>query len=163
MIILGIDPGTARIGWAILETVTATIRVIRYGCITTPEKTSPESRLVRIFNEVGALIDEYNPDALSIESLFFATNAKTAIAVGEARGVILLSAGRKKIPVISYSPLTVKKTITGYGQADKKQVQQMVKQILKLKEIPQPDDTADAVAIALTHAYSYKMKNFSAL
>lgn len=157
MKILGIDPGTARIGWAIVNSSAAIISATDYGCITTAMHIPLEQRLSVIYDEINQLITRYKPDCISIEELFFATNAKTAIAVGEARGVILLAAGRNKLDVVSYSPLKVKQTITGYGQADKKQVQQMVKTILKLREVPQPDDTADALAIALTHAYSYKM------
>jgi crossover junction endodeoxyribonuclease RuvC len=157
MIILGIDPGTARVGWAIIHTDRSKIQSVAYGCIMTQTGLAIAPRLNHIYNEVNSIIDTYHPSVLSIEDLFFATNAKTAISVGEARGVILLAAGRRSLDVISYTPLKVKQSITGYGNAEKKQVQIMVTKILKLPKIPQPDDTADALAIALTYVYNQKM------
>lgn len=157
MVILGIDPGVARLGWAVIETQSSP-RPLAYGCITT-EKTDPlPKRLLISYQALTIIMKRYHPDAVSIEDLFFSKNAKTAISVGEARGVVLLVAAQQKTDVISYSPLTVKQTICGDGAADKKQVGKMVTQILKLKEVPKPDDTADAIAIALTHAYSYRLK-----
>lgn len=158
MIILGIDPGTARVGWAIVNPKNIHKDAAFYGCVTTEKEKAPEIRLKTIYDELLNIIDMYKPDCLSVENLFFSTNAKTAISVGEARGVILLAAGTRHIPVYSYTPNVVKQTICGFGGADKKQVQYMVKQILKLSEVPKPDDTADALALALTHAYSYKLK-----
>ena len=158
MIILGIDPGIARVGWAVIKTGKPDPATISYGCITTPKEDAPESRLVTIHAAIGLLCKKFKPDCMSVEELFFSTNAKTAIGVGQSRGVILLAAAQSKIPVVSYSPLTVKRTITGDGNADKKQVTQMVVRTLKLKTAPKLDDTADALAIAMTHAYSYKMK-----
>jgi len=158
MIILGIDPGTARVGWAIIDPKKIHKDSAFFGCVTTQKDQTPEIRLKHIYNELLTIIDTYKPDCLSVENLFFSTNVKTAISVGEARGVILLAAGICGIPVISYSPQVVKQTICGFGNADKKQIQYMVKQILKLTEVPKPDDTADALALALTHAYSYKLK-----
>jgi crossover junction endodeoxyribonuclease RuvC len=158
MIILGIDPGTARVGWAIVDPKKIQKDSVSYGCLTTEKEQTPENRLTKIYSELLDIIDTYKPNCLSVENLYFSTNAKTAISVGEARGVILLAAGVRNIPVFSYSPNVVKQTICGFGNADKKQVQYMVKQILKLTEVPKPDDTADALALALTHAYSYKLK-----
>jgi crossover junction endodeoxyribonuclease RuvC len=156
MKILGIDPGTARVGWAILRSINTKIDQVIYGCITTDKNTDITDRLVIIHQEILSLIKKNHPDCVSLEDLYFSTNVKTAISVGEARGVILMTAGICHVPVISYSPLTVKQTITGYGQADKKQMQTMVTKILKLPQVPQPDDTADAIAIALTHVYTKK-------
>lgn len=153
MTILGIDPGTARVGWAVIETngkhSTATI----YGCIETDKLEKPQDRLLIIYNLLLPIIAKHKPAWVSIEELFFASNAKTVMAVGQARGVILLAAAQHNVPVVSYSPPSVKLTICGDGRADKKEVQKRVTKLLKLKEIPKPDDTADALAIALTHAY----------
>jgi crossover junction endodeoxyribonuclease RuvC len=158
MIILGIDPGTARVGWAIVDPAHINSTGVSYGCLTTETNDIPELRLKKIYEDLLTIIDTYHPDCLSVEELFFSTNVKTAISVGQARGVILLAASMRSIPVFSYTPNVVKQTICGVGNADKKQVQYMVKQIVKLKEVPKPDDTADALALALTHAYSYKLK-----
>ncbi len=156
--ILGIDPGTARVGWGLVAVNRGEIRAPAYGCITTAASAAPEARLVQIHKNIAALLKKYKPDVVSVEDLFFANNAKTAISVGQARGVVLLAAGERGIPVVSYSPLTVKRAITGSGTGDKRQVQKMITRLLRLPAVPQPDDTADALAIALTHAYSYKMK-----
>ncbi len=158
MIIFGIDPGTARLGWGTIDTKGANPKAISFGCITTEATDTPSTRLLHIYTELIRLFLKYKPDCVSIEELFFATNAKTIIPVGQARGVAMLAAAQKKIPVVSYSPLAVKRTITGDGNADKKQVQRMITRLLHLSEIPKPDDTADALALALTHAYSYKLK-----
>ena len=158
MIILGLDPGTARVGWGVIETHGSRCESIAYGLIETDKHTIPEDRLKEIYDAMHTLIKKFNPDAISIEDLFFATNAKTAISVGQARGVLLLAAATHHIHTASYAPLSIKRTITGDGKADKSQVQYMVTKQLHLKEIPKPDDVADALAIALTHAFSYKMK-----
>jgi len=158
MRILGVDPGTARVGWAVIEGKPTAPRAVAYGCLTTPKNQAPEQRLLVIFRGLVNLLKKYQPDYLSLEQLFFASNAKTAFSVSQARGVILLAAAQTKIPVVSYTPLAVKNTICGFGKAEKIQVQNMVARILHLKAIPKPDDAADALAIALTHAYSYKMK-----
>lgn len=158
MIILGIDPGIARVGWAAIKTHVPDPIPLSYGCITTEKIHDPQMRLAQIYDAVLLLCKKFKPVCMSVEDLYFATNAKTAIGVGQSRGVILLAAAKQKIPVVSYSPLTVKRTITGDGKADKKQVERMVVRILKLKVAPKPDDTADALAIAMTHAYSYKLK-----
>ena len=160
MRILGIDPGIARAGWAVVETHIPEPIALSFGCITTEKDEKPEDRLSQIHTAVSHLCKKFHPDCMSVETLFFATNVTTAIGVGQSRGVILLAAAEARIPVVSYSPLAVKRTITGDGAADKKQVISMVVRILKLKKAPLVDDTADALAIAMTHAYSYKMKRF---
>jgi crossover junction endodeoxyribonuclease RuvC len=153
--ILGIDPGYAIVGWAIVDKIQSRIELSSCGAVTTEKTSSIEQRLLIIYNELKKLIAAYSPTSMAIEQLFFASNAKTAIEVSEARGVIVLTAAQAGIPVISYSPLQVKRTLTGDGHADKKQVQFMLTKTLKIKKAPQPDDVADAVAVALTHAYTH--------
>ncbi len=156
MKILGIDPGIGRMGWGIIKNHESRIMNQGYGCIETAAKVSIEKRLLTIHTKLLEIINEYKPDVLAIEELFFNTNAKTAFVVGQARGVILLTAAEKNLSVAIYTPLQVKMAITGYGRAEKAQIGQMVKVLLKLSSIPKPDDTADALAVALTHAFSYK-------
>ncbi len=156
MKILGIDPGLGRMGWGVIETHGSHLEVFGYGCIETEPNSEISGRLFALHDEVSRIIDEYRPEILAIEDLFFAKNVSTAFAVGQARGVVLLAASQKNMQTAVYTPLQVKSAVTGYGKADKKQVGQMVKLQLKLKEIPKPDDTADALAIALTHAVSKK-------
>lgn len=158
MIIMGIDPGIARVGWAIVQTIGPHITATAFDCIETHKDTAAATRLKEIFDATVTIMKIHHPDCVAIEDLFFATNAKTAIGVGQSRGVLLLAAATCHIPVISYSPLAVKRTITGDGKADKKQVERMVVLTLKLNVAPKLDDTADAIAIAMTHAYSYKIK-----
>ena len=134
------------------------ISEVAYGCIETKKDTPKPLRLAEIFDTLSELLHTHTPECLAIEDLYFSTNAKTAIGVGESRGVIILAAAKIGIPVISYSPLTVKQTITGDGKADKKQVERMVLMTLGMKQAPKPDDTVDALAIAMTHAYSYKFQ-----
>ncbi|MBI3576742.1 crossover junction endodeoxyribonuclease RuvC [Candidatus Gottesmanbacteria bacterium] len=159
MKILGIDPGTARVGWGIVEENKGKIVAGRYGCIETKSTLSAEKRLKEIFDVLLELLRKEKPDALALEEIFFATNAKTVIPVAQGRGVVLLAAAQASIPVVSYTPLVVKQTITGNGKAEKSQVQRMVMRLLNLSRVPKPDDAADALAIALTHAYSYRLKN----
>ncbi len=155
MRILGIDPGIGRMGWGIIDKgKSSEVKVVSYGCVETEPNSDIPGRLYAIYDEVCRIIDEYRPDALSIEDLFFAKNVKTAFSVGQARGVILLAASQKNLSIHVYTPLQVKSAVAGYGKADKKQVGQMVKLTLKLAKIPTPDDTADALAIALTHAFT---------
>ncbi len=158
MRILGIDPGYARVGWAVLETRSSKLEIRNFGCIETSKNTAAQERLVYVYKEVCALIKKYKPDALAVEELFFTSNAKTAFKVGEARGVIILAGAMQKISVASYTPLQVKAAVTGYGNADKTQVGKMIKAILKLKEMPKLDDTVDAIAVALTHSFTKKFK-----
>ena len=152
MIILGIDPGLAIVGWAVLEAHRGQSRPIAFGAITTPAHTDIEKRLLIIEEDLRAVIEKYKPDEMAIEELCFNTNQTTAIAVAEARGVILLTAHKHGVKISEYTPLQVKQAVVGYGKAEKKQVIAMVTNILKLPKPPKPDDTADAVAIALCHA-----------
>lgn len=156
MRILGIDPGIGRMGWGVIEVQGAKVNVQSFGCVETPAGMDVEKRLQEIYEQLSNIIKEEKPEALAIEDLFFNTNAKTALVVGQARGVVLLSAAQNNLPLGVYTPLQVKIAVTGYGRAEKSQVGQMVKTILKLPTIPKPDDTADALAIAITHAFSYK-------
>jgi len=152
MIILGIDPGFAIVGWAVLESNLGNVRPIAFGAITTPAHTSLESRLLMIERDLTELIDKYKPEEMAIEELFFNTNITTGIAVAEARGVIICTAHRLGVKVNEYTPLQVKQAVVGYGRAEKKQVISMVTALLKLDKPPKPDDTADAVAIAICHS-----------
>lgn len=153
MLIFGVDPGTARVGWAVIRVSGKKLVAKTFGCIETPKTDLPQTRLLAIYQKLVSLLARHRPDYLSLEALFFATNAKTVMAVGQARGVVLLAAAGQSIPVVSYSPPSVKLTICGDGRADKKEVQLKVKKLLRLKDIPKPDDAADALAIALTHAF----------
>ena len=154
MRILGIDPGTAIVGYSIVDYKENKIVLIKYGCIFTDKNLAMEDRLLQIFDELEEIIDLYSPQFMAIEELFFFKNNKTVISVGQARGVIVLAGKRKNLQIENYTPLQVKMGITGYGKADKKQVQSMVQKILKLDEIPKPDDAADAIAVAITHINS---------
>ena len=154
MIILGIDPGLAIVGWAVIESERGNMRPLAYGAITTPAHTEIESRLLMIANDLEAIIEKYKPDEMAVEELFFNTNITTGIAVAEARGVILCTAHKHGVLISEYTPLQVKQAVVGYGKAEKHQVISMVTSILKLKKPPKPDDTADAVAIAICHAQS---------
>lgn len=159
MVILGVDPGTARLGWGIVKTESGQQTVGSYGCIETKKTQSDSVRLEQIFKKFIQLLKKLKPDAVAIEDIFFFKNQKTIIQVAQARGVILLASAQQNTLTYSYSPPQIKLAVTGYGKADKRQVQHMTKSILKLKDIPKPDDTADALAVALTHAFSYKMKS----
>ncbi len=151
--ILGIDPGNARCGWGIVESQGGYLSLIDCGCVETPKTMEQGDRLCSIFTEVCDLIDRFKPDALSIEKLYFNKNITSAMAVSEARGVIILAASLLKVPVHEYTPMQIKQTLTGKARADKKEVLTMVMINLNLSKKPHPDDTADAVAIALTHIY----------
>lgn len=154
MRILGIDPGTAIVGYGIVDYVEKEYKTIDYGCIFTDKGLNLDERLLIIYDELDLLIKKFKPDALAIEELFFFKNSKTVISVGQARGVIVLAGMKNNLSIKGYTPLQVKMGITGYGKADKKQVQSMVQKILKLDTIPKPDDAADGLAIAITHINS---------
>lgn len=156
MKILGIDPGIGRMGWGIIEKEGQKVSAIEFGCLETDPKLVIPQRLCLVFDEVEKLVKKFKPQEFAIEELFFNTNAKTAFVVGQARGVILLAASKANLNPAIYTPLQVKIALTGYGRAEKSQVGLMVKNLLKLSSIPKPDDTADALAIALTHAFSLK-------
>ena len=149
MRILGIDPGYAIVGYGVVDYAKNRFSTVGYGAITTKAKTPFENRLADIYNDMLEIIDKYKPDELSIEKLYFNTNTTTAIDVSQARGVIVLAAHTKGLKINEYTPLQVKQAITGYGKADKKQMQKMVQVLLNLDSIPKPDDAADALAIAL--------------
>ena len=152
--VLGIDPGYAIVGFGIVDYESNHFKVINYGAVTTPAGMEFSRRLQNIYNDLTDLILKYRPDALSIEKLFFNTNSTTAIDVAQARGVVLLAAANNNVPIYEYTPLQIKQAVTGYGRAEKKQVMEMVRQLLNLKAVPKPDDTADALAIAICHAHT---------
>ena len=154
MVILGIDPGLAIVGWGVIEYRNSKFRTIAYGSIQTPAGMRTEERLCAIFDGMNELIEKYHPDAMAVEELFFNTNVTTGIRVAEARGVVLLAAERAGIPMQEYTPMQVKQAVSGYGKADKRQVITMVTMLLGLAKPPKPDDTADALAIAICHAHS---------
>ena len=159
MIILGLDPGLAIIGYAILYAPGNSFRVLSYGIIETYKEQRLTERLQLIYEGMTQLIEKYSPDEMAIEELFFNKNAKTAITVGQARGVEILAAVHHQIPVYEYTPLQAKQAVVGYGRAEKIQIQESVKLLLNLKEIPKPDDAADALAIALCHGFSLRFKD----
>lgn len=151
MIIIGIDPGLAIVGFGVIKKEENRITPVSYGCIrTSSEKQNPQ-RLMEIYDEMIALFEKYAPCAVAVEKLFFTNNITSAMGVSEARGVIFLAARQKNIPVVEYTPKQVKQAITGSGSADKKQMQEMIKRLLDLEEIPKPDDAADGLSIALCH------------
>lgn len=148
-IILGLDPGTATTGFGVVKDTKGQVEYIDCGCISTSKSIPPAERLLTIQKSLEILIKKYQPDVLAVEKLFFTKNITTAIAVAEARGVILVTAAKHDLIIAEYTPLQVKQTLTGYGKADKQQMQRMVKTILKLQNTPKPDDAADALAIAV--------------
>lgn len=158
MVILGIDPGTAIMGYGLLDYQGDQLKVIDYGCWTTSPKDSLAKRLCQINDGLEKMIEQHKPEVVAVEELFFNKNVRTALAVGQARGVVLLTAAKAKLEVAEYTPLQVKQALVGYGRAEKQQVQYMVKTLLNLREIPKPDDVADALAIAVCHAYSFKVQ-----
>ncbi|OGL34342.1 crossover junction endodeoxyribonuclease RuvC [Candidatus Saccharibacteria bacterium RIFCSPHIGHO2_12_FULL_42_8] len=156
MRIIGIDPGTGILGFGVIEIKNDKVTLLDAGVITTPAHTPLEERLLEIDNSLAEIISDNKPHAMSIEKLFFSRNVTTAISVSHARGVAMLAGKRAGLTIHEYTPVEIKMAITSYGKADKKQVQEMVKILLNLKHIPQPDDAADALATALTHAQSMR-------
>lgn len=154
MIILGIDPGYAIVGYGVIDYRNNHFTVIDYGAILTDAGSPFNERLEKIYDNLSALIEKYNPEAMSVEKVFYNSNAKTVIDVSQARGVIMLAAQKNRVPVFEYTPLQVKQSVVGYGRAEKKQIQEMTKRILSLEKVPKPDDTADALAMAICHAHS---------
>ena len=154
MVILGIDPGYAIIGWGAVEYAHGSFRVLGYGAITTEASTPFTERLQIIYNDMCYLFEKYKPEAMSMEKLFYNSNQKTVIDVAQARGVITLAAQMYGRDIFEYTPLQVKQSVTGYGRAEKKQVMEMTKSILGLSAVPKPDDTADALAMAICHGHS---------
>lgn len=150
MKILGIDPGTATTGYGVIEVDKDSIEMVEYGCIRTEKKHSDSERLSEIYDDLNKIIKKHKPKIVAVESVFFYSNVKTAITVAQSRGVVLLAAKQNKKQILEFTPLQVKNSLTGYGKADKKQVQYMVKKLLSLKKTPKPDDAADALAVAIT-------------
>ena len=153
MIILGIDPGYAIVGWGVLEYRANKFSVLGYGAITTDAHTPFPMRLQTIYNDMCYILEKYKPDVMSMEKLFYNNNAKTVIDVAQARGVITLSAQNYNVDIYEYTPLQVKQSVVGYGRAEKKQVMEMTRVILNLEKVPKPDDTADALAMAICHGH----------
>lgn len=154
MRILGIDPGIAIIGFGLIESDRGTMRMLQYGAVTTEAGLPLATRLVQIEDDMRALIQQLRPDEIAIEELFFSKNITTGIAVAHGRGVVLCTAERLGVPIFEYTPMQVKQAVVGYGLAEKRQVMDMTKRLLKLKAVPKPDDAADALAIAICHARS---------
>ncbi len=153
MVILGIDPGYAIVGWGVIEYEHSRFRVLGYGAITTNADTPFPQRLESIYNDMCYVFEKYKPSVMSMEKLFYNSNQKTVIDVAQARGVITLCAQMHNKEIFEYTPLQVKQSVTGYGRAEKKQVMEMTRSILSLESVPKPDDTADALALAICHAH----------
>ncbi len=156
MLILGVDPGTAITGYGLIEQRGQRLAPLSYGVIRTNARRPLVERLKNIYDEMSALIREYQPAVMVVEEIFFNKNTRTALAVGQARGVILLAAANQGLKIAEFTPLQVKMAVVGYGRAEKNQVQEMVRVILKLKAVPKPDDAADALAIAICYAHSWR-------
>ena len=156
MIVLGVDPGTARTGYGIVEREGSALRAVDYGCFETVPSQTPAERLLLIHQAIGELIDAHHPTEVGVERLFFNRNVQTAFAVGQARGVVLLAAAQHGLPVFEYGPHEVKIAVTGYGRADKMQVQRMVQTLLGMPSLPTPDDVADALAVAICLAHGLR-------
>ncbi|MDO5649281.1 MAG: crossover junction endodeoxyribonuclease RuvC [Gallicola sp.] len=159
MRILGIDPGIAIVGYGIVDIKGNSISMVEYGCITTSSKSNLPDRLFFIMNEMTDIINEFKPDEMAIEELFFNKNTKTAITVAQARGVEILAARQAGLEIYEYTPLQIKQGVVGYGRAEKQQVQEMVKILLNLSERPKPDDAADALAVGICHSLSHRFKD----
>ena len=157
MIVLGIDPGTAATGYGIVERAGSKLRAIDFGCLETTPAQELAVRLMEIHRAVGELIEEHRPQVIGVERLFFNRNVQTAFAVGQARGVVLLAAAQAGLPVVEYGPHEVKMAVTGYGRADKRQVQRMVQAVLGMAVLPRPDDAADALAVAICAAHAHRL------
>ena len=160
MRILGIDPGYAIVGYGAVDYEKNRFTPLQYGAITTRSHTQFEDRLLEIYTDLTVLLSEVKPDAVAMETLYFQTNHTTAIAVAQARGVLLLASRQAHVPVFEYTPMQVKQSVSGYGKATKKQVQEMTRTLLHLCEVPKPDDTADALAMAICHAYSVGSRQY---
>ncbi len=154
MLILGIDPGYATIGFSVLEAKRGAVALVQYGTITTSADNAFPNRLLTIYEDMGQLLDSYRPDVVAIEELFWGHNVTTGIGVSHGRGVILLAAAQRQIPIFEYTPMQIKQAVVGYGNATKLQVMDMTKRLLKMEKVARPDDAADAIAVALCHARS---------
>jgi len=158
VLVLGIDPGTAITGYGLVREDDEGLALVEYGVINTPADQPLPQRLQTIYHGLTAIIGEHQPDQVAVEELFFSRNVRTALSVGQARGVVLLAAAEADLPLHEYKPLEVKQTVAGYGGADKRQVQEMVRLLLHLEQVPEPDDAADAVAVAVCHIHSARMR-----
>ena len=158
MLVLGIDPGTAITGYGLVREDDEGLALVGCGVITTPSDQPLPQRLQTIYHGLAAIIGQHRPDQVAVEELFFSRNVRTALSVGQARGVVLLAAAEAGLPLHEYKPLEVKQAIAGYGGADKRQVQEMVRMLLQLERVPEPDDAADAVAVAVCHVHSARMR-----
>ncbi|HEU4963358.1 MAG TPA: crossover junction endodeoxyribonuclease RuvC [Bacilli bacterium] len=159
MRIIGIDPGYGRTGYGVVDMIGNRIKSVEYGCIETKPHTPIPDRLLDIYGAIKTVIATHKPDAMAVEQLFFSKNITTGIDVAQARGVVLLAAREAGLPVGEYTPMQVKQSLAGYGKADKKQIQEMVRMFLGLEKIPRPDDAADALAVAITHAHTAPFEN----
>lgn len=159
MRILGVDPGIAIVGFGFVDKEVSQVIPVQYGCVQTDCSTALQMRLLQVYEAIEQLLHKYKPDVMSVEKLFFNRNVTNALTVGQARGVIIFAAAKHGIPVMEYTPLQVKQAVVGYGRAEKKQVQKMVRLFLRLGEIPKPDDVADALAVAICHAHSSGLNN----
>ncbi|MGO4546179.1 crossover junction endodeoxyribonuclease RuvC [Paenibacillus sp. 2TAB23] len=159
MRVLGIDPGYAIVGFGFIDKIGHKLTPVQYGAIQTEAHTPAEQRLLQVYESAGALMDKYKPDTVGVEKLFFNRNVTTAFDVAQARGAIILAAAQRGLPIGEYTPLQVKQAVVGYGKAEKKQVQEMVKMFLKLSAVPKPDDVADALAVAICHAHSFVLNH----
>ena len=157
MVFLGIDPGTAITGYGFVREDDGALQTVAYGTITTPSDWALPQRLVAIQRDLSDLIALHRPASAAVEQLFFSRNVRTALAVGHARGVVLLALAQAGVPISEYTPLEVKQAVTGYGRADKRQIQEMIRVLLGLPEIPKPDDAADALAVAICHVHSSQL------
>ena len=158
MLVLGIDPGTAITGWGVVTKDAGDLHLVDYGTIDTSKNTPLPQRLLTIHRELGEIISQHRADAVAVEKLFFSKNVRTALTVGQARGVVLLAVAEGGVPLYEYTPLEVKQSVVGYGRATKDQVQPLVKLLLSLDFIPQPDDAADAIAVAICHIHSARLQ-----
>jgi crossover junction endodeoxyribonuclease RuvC len=159
MRIIGIDPGIATVGFGIVDRIQGKVKPVQYGAIETPAHTDAGLRLQMVYDSVMGLVDKYKPDQMAVEKLFFNRNVTTAFSVSQARGVIILAGVQKGLIIGEYTPLQVKQAVVGYGKAEKKQVQEMVRMLLNLKTVPKPDDVADALAVAICHAHTYTLSD----
>ena len=155
MVIMGVDPGTAITGYGVIEHLGNRFRLLEYGVIRTSKTEDIASRLHTVFTGINKVMTIFQPDHMAVEELFFNKNTKTALSVGQSRGVIILAAHLRGLPIFEYTPLQIKQAVVGYGRAEKKQVQYMVKAILNMSEFPHPDDAADALAAGICHGHSY--------
>lgn len=159
MRIIGLDPGTATTGYGVIDAADGRLTAVTFGVITTSARDAAPHRLQTIYRELNALIADYQPDLAAVEEVFFGRNITTAISVGQARGVLLLALANANLPIAEYSPPRIKDAVTGYGKADKAQVQLMVRNLLNLEETPRPDDAADGLAVAITHYQYYRYES----